>query len=116
MYMLIAPVNSKRQPIAPSRQLCTTWTAEVLGGIPEELIRKAWKCCRYKNIEYLENLEGSANAVVENLVRYYLMQVVEEAAVATALEHFRDPGNEIDDPGDDEDEEDTQEEHGTWEV
>ena len=35
------------------------------------------------------------------------MQVVEAAAGATALEYFRDPENEIDAPGDDEDDEDT---------
>ena len=44
------------------------------------------------------------------------MKAIESAAEATALEHFRDPENDIDAPGDDEDEEDTQEEHGTWEV
>ena len=89
-----------------------------MGKIPEELIRKAWQCCGYKNVEDIENVEGSANAVVEHLGRYDLMQVVEKAAGSTALEHFRDPENEFDEPGDDEDDEDTPEEHdtGTWEV
>ena len=44
------------------------------------------------------------------------MKVVEAAAGVTSLEHFCDPENDIDASGDDEDEEDTQEEHGTWEV
>ena len=78
--------------------------------IPEELIRKVWQFCGYKNVEDIENVEGSANAIVEHLGRYDLMQVVEKAVGATALEHFRDPENKFDEPGDDED---TPEEHGT---
>ena len=68
------------------------------------------------NVEDLENVEGSANTAVKHLGRYGLMPVVEAAAGATALGQFRDTENQIGTPGDDQDEEDTQEEHGTWEV
>ena len=113
MYILTALVNKKGQPIAPSRQLSATWTVKAWEKIPEELIRKVWQCCGYKNVEDIENVKGSANAVVKHLGRYDLMQVVEKAAEAIALEHFCDPENEFHESGDDED---APEEQGTWEV
>ena len=52
------------------------------------------------------------NTVDVPLGRYDLIQAVEAATGATAMEHFCDPENGIDFPEDDE--EDAQEEDGTW--
>ena len=33
--------------------------------VPEELLRKSWEVCGYKNIDDLQNVEGSINQSIE---------------------------------------------------
>ena len=53
LYMLTDPENTRGYPQAPYRQLCATWLVKEWLNILVELVRKAWKCCRYKSMEEL---------------------------------------------------------------
>ena len=105
--MLSAPLNEKGQPIAPSHQVCTNWMAQAWSGNPEELIRKSWEVCGYKSISDLNNVEGSAN----NLMEYdqnMIIEIMEAAGGKEAVQHILNEENEVDEA--DEDEED----EGSW--
>ena len=48
LYHLTATLNSKTGvPIAPTRQILSTWIVESWGKIPEELVSNTWTACGY---------------------------------------------------------------------
>ena len=48
-YILTAPIGNTGNPLAPSRQLLSTWVVKAWSMIPEELVRRSWTACGYKS-------------------------------------------------------------------
>ena len=106
-YMLSAPLNERGQPIAPTRQMCATWVVQAWSDIPEELIRKSWEVCGYKSISDLNNVEGSANTVIE-YNQNMIVEIMEAAGGQQAVHHILNSENDV---GEAEEEDDDE---GSW--
>ena len=74
------------------------------------MVRKSWEVCGYKNIENLQNIEGSINLRIAEFYRARIVQVMESAGVPEAIKSLDDTENDIDDTYT----EDTPEE--TWDI
>jgi len=48
LYILTAPIGNTGNPQPPSRQQLATWVVKAWDLIPEELVRKSWTACGYK--------------------------------------------------------------------
>ena len=66
--------------------------------VPEELLRRYWEVCGYKNIDCLQNVEGSINQSIAEFYRSRIVRIVESAGGPEAIISLDDPENEIDDP------------------
>ena len=63
--------------------------------VPEELVRKSWEVCGYKNIDYLKNVERSINQSIAEFDRSRIVQIMESAVEPEAIKSLDDPENEI---------------------
>ena len=66
--------------------------------VPEELARNSWEVCGYKNIDDLQNLEGSINQNIAEFDRARIVQIMESVGGPEAITSLDDPENDIDDP------------------
>ena len=73
--MISAPSNGRGQPIAPTRQLCATLVVKAWNKVLEELVRKSWEVSGYKNIDDLQNIEGSINQSIAEFDRARIVQM-----------------------------------------
>ena len=87
---LTAPLNSKTEaPIAPTRQLLSTWIVEAWEKVPEELVRKSLTACGYIP-------EDQINASNEDAIIFYsaakVGTLVEKLCGEDAHTTFEDEG------------------------
>ena len=66
--------------------------------VPEELLRKYWEVCGYKNIDYIHNVEGSINQSIVEFYRSRIVRIVESAGGPEAITSLDDPENDNDNP------------------
>ena len=91
-YMLYEPPND-RGHIFPS------WVVKARNKSPEELVRKSWswEVCGYKNIDDLQNVEGSINQSIAEFDRARIVQIMEYDGGPEAITSLYDTENDIDD-------------------
>ena len=82
----------------PPHHIFSTWVVKAWNKPPEELIRKYWDVCVYKNIGDLQNLEGSINQSIAEFYRARIVQMMESTGIPEAITSLDDPENNIDDP------------------
>ena len=66
--------------------------------VPKELLSKYWEVYGYKNIDYLQNVEGSINQSIAEFYRSRIVRIMESSGGPEAITSLDDPENEIDDP------------------
>ena len=90
-YIISAPSNDKGQPISPTRQICPTWVGKAWNKVPEELVRKFWGVCGYKNIDDFQNVQGSINQSIAEFDGSRIVQIMESDGVPESITSLDDP-------------------------
>ena len=61
------------------------------------MVRKSWELCGYKNIDDLQNVEGSINQSIAEFDRARIVQIMEYDGGPEAITSLYDTENDIDD-------------------
>ena len=59
--------------------------------LPEELVRKSWGVFGYKNIDDLQNVEGSINQSIAEFDGSRIVQIMESDGVPESITSLDDP-------------------------